>query len=517
MKKNKLIAVIDIGSHSVRMFIGYIQRKGSFKEIERLWVPIPIGLDTFSIGAVSNQTILNLINVIKNFKKTIDSYEVDYCKAIATSSIREASNSDILIERVLHMTGIQIEIIEPMQETWILYNGVRRIMKDRYGFMKETVLLFSMGGGSTQYVLQTNGNVLFSETHNQGTLRLLKNLELPVKFLRFSLKPLSFNFAQTIQRYCDVSKIERLVALNDDVLHVIERLAPDTEAQGVYRITRKHFGEIYAKIDAMSIEEMKEEFEINEQVSGTTRVAFIMLEMFYNMTGAKEVLFPNLTMSQAALMGLSMGEDFTSLAELDDEAYENVLSASIAIGRKYRFDERHAAHVRKLSVMLFDEMKDHYGFAPKERLYLEVAAVLHDIGTFVSGHDHHKYSMELIAASEIMGLDKEEMFLIAQIARYHRKAMPKGSHVEFVALPTAQRLQISRLASLLRVADAMDGAHSQWVEGLRFEMTDDSAELYLKLASEGYDYFDIIKQSVKKKGDLFESFYGAPIRVDRML
>ncbi len=307
MKKNKLIAVIDIGSHSVRMYIGYSQRKGSFKEIERLWVPVPIGLDTFTTGAVGNQTILNLIGVIKNFKKVIDSYEVDYTKAVATSSIREASNSDILIERVLHMTGIRIEIIEPMQETWILYNGVRRIMKDRYGFLKETVLLFSMGGGSTQYVMQTGGNIVFSETHNQGTLRLLKNLDLPMKFLRFSLKPLSYNFEQTVHRYGDIRKVERLIALNDDVLHVIKTLAPDTEAQGVYRITKKHFALIYEKGDAMSIDEMKDAFGRNEQVSGTTRVAFIMLEMFYHMTGANEVLFPDMTMSQAMLIGLSMG------------------------------------------------------------------------------------------------------------------------------------------------------------------------------------------------------------------
>ncbi len=517
MKKNKLIAVIDIGSHSIRLFIGYIQRKGSFKEIEKLWVPIPIGLDTFTTGVVSNPTILNMINVIKNFKKVIDSYDVDYCKAVATSSIREASNSDILIERVLHLTGLKIEIIEPMQETWILYNGVRRIMKDRYGFLKEMVLLFSMGGGSTQYVLQNNGNIIFSETHNQGTLRLLKNLELPMKYLRFSLKPLSFNFAQTIQRYCDVRKVERLIALNDDVLHVISKLAPETEAQSVYRITKKHFSDIYKKIDAMSIDEMKDEFEINEQVAGTTRVAFIMLEMFYAMTGAKEVLFPNVTMSQSVLMGLSMGSDVTSLAELDEAAVSNVISASLHIGRKFQFDEKHAVHVRKLAVKLFDEMREHYGFAPKERLYLEVAALLHDVGTFVSSSNHHKYSMEMIAASEIMGLDKEEIFIISQIARYHRKAMPKGSHIEYTSLPTDQRLQISRIASLLRVADALDGTHTQWVEDIRFDMLDDHGELYLKMAEEGYEYLDIVKQAVRKKADLFESFYGVPIKVERML
>ena len=109
--KNKLIAVIDIGSHSIRLFIGSIVRKGYFKDIENLWVPILIGKDTFSKGIISNQTIREVITVMKNFKEVIDGYKIDLVKAIGTSSIREAANADVLIERILNATGIRIEII----------------------------------------------------------------------------------------------------------------------------------------------------------------------------------------------------------------------------------------------------------------------------------------------------------------------------------------------------------------------------------------------------------------------
>ncbi len=513
--KNKLIAVIDIGSHSIRLFIGSIVRKGYFKDIENLWVPILIGKDTFSKGIISNQTIREVITVMKNFKEVIDGYKIDLVKAIGTSSIREAANADVLIERILNATGIRIEIIEPIVETRIFYNGVKRLMKDRFGFQFEKVLLFSIGGGATQIVLQNENKVIFSETHNQGTLRILRNFEIPEKFITQTLRPLSYRFTNTLNHFTNIEDITRFVVLNDDVLNLIKQIHEEKEVQGIYRITKKKILSFYNEVKAMTPQDLKKKFGINENVSGTTWVAFLLVGMLYKLTGAKEVLFPDISMSKAMLNQLSFREE--NLLKMDEETKKDVISAAHHIGRKFKFDETHADYVAKIALSIFDQMRDIYGFDKKERLYLEVAAILHDIGSFVSSSNHHKHSQRLISFCEILGLDNSEIQLIALIARYHRRAIPKPSHTDFTNLSREGRIIVSRLAAILRIADGIDNSHTQVIQDLKINIIEDKCEILVKLPMDKGDYLDILRFSVAQKSDLFENFFGLRVILESML
>lgn len=514
-KPNKLTAVIDIGAHSIRLFIGYIVRMGVFKEVERLWVPIPLGMDTFSTGIVSNQTIHNVINIIKKFKEMMDSYEIENYRALATSSIREATNSDVFVERVHHATGIFIEIIEPMQETRILYNGLKKIMKERFGFMNDNILIFSIGGGTTQLVLQSKGNVRFSETHSQGTLRLRKNFELLDKHLRYSLTPLAYNFTDTIKRYCDIERIDRLVVLNDDILNLIKKSKEGESKSDVFRITKKKFNNLLRNLENMEEEKLKDQYSLNDQVMETTKVAMMMVSIFFDLTGAKDILLPDMTMSQAVLNELTYKD--MDLMHRDEATIENIRTSTFAIGRKYQYDENHALQVNRLALSIYDQLEQQLGFKERERLYLDVATLLHDIGAFVSSSSHHKHSQRLISASEILGLNKSEIQIIALIARYHRKAIPKPSHSEYFTLPREERIIVARMAAILRVADALDNTHTQWVEKVKIDWQTDKCIFMLNMQDEGVEFIDILINAVKNKGDLFESFFGVPVHIERLL
>lgn len=514
-KVNKLTAVIDIGAHSIRLFIGYIVRIGVFKEVERLWVPIPLGMDTFSTGVISNQTIQNVINIIKKFKEMMDSYQIENYRALATSSVREAMNSDIFVERVYHATGIFIEIIEPMQETRILYNGVKKLMKDRYGFLTDRILMFSIGGGTTQLVLQSAGKVHFSETHSQGTLRLRKNFELLDKHLRYSLMPLAYNFTQTIKRYCDIERIDRLVVLNDDILSLIKKTMEDSGHHDVFRITKKKFNSLLQNLENLDEEKLKDQYSLNDQVVETTKVAMMMVSIFFDLTGAKDILLPDITMSQAVLNELTYKE--MDLLHLDESAIDNIHSSTLGIGRKYQFDEKHAVQVNRIALSIYDQLEQQLGFRPEERVLLDVSSMLHDIGAFVSSSNHHKHSQRLISASEILGLNRSEIQLIALIARYHRKAIPKPSHTEYISLPRDERITVARMGAILRVADALDNTHTQWVESLKVDWQTDRCLILINIEDEGMEYMDILVNAVKSKGDLFESFFGVPVSIERLL
>jgi exopolyphosphatase/guanosine-5'-triphosphate,3'-diphosphate pyrophosphatase len=513
MKRNRLIGLIDIGFHSVKMYIGEVERKKNIRKIEYLWVPIAVGKDILKQGTLSNPVIQEVIHIIKNFKEVIDSYSVSQYKAIVSSSIKAAGNAEVLIERVLNVTGIKIEIVEPIEETQAVYEGIKLFLKERYGFLDKNFLIFSLGGGSTQIILQSKGKIVFSETHHIGTLRMIKDLDFSQKSFQINLRPFSLSFVQTLKRFPGISKIDGFVGINDDALSLVQKVFSDFLVKDFYRIPREEFNRFFYQIEAMQLDKIKEKFQLNDNLLKTAKAAILMLGMFYDLTSAKTILIPNVSNSFFMLYKTA----FTKVNSQDIQPgeRENIFSSAIAIGKKYQFDAEHAFEVKELALSIFDGLQEHYHFNEKERVYLETACILHDIGIFVSPTNHHKHSAQLIRSSEILGLQQNEMELIAQIARYHRKSSPKASHDEYSELPIEEKLIVSRLASIIRIADAMDSTHSQIVEGLKLRLSEEECAIVIKIKGNHYEYMELLKGAVKKKADLFESFFGLSVNLEK--
>ncbi len=193
----------------------------------------------------------------------------------------------------------------------------------------------------------------------------------------------------------------------------------------------------------------------------------------------------------------------------EDRQEREVLASALTVGRKYHFDCDHAMQVSKLSLRLFDQLRSLHGLGAADRRILHAAALLHDIGQFVSFKGHHKHSQYLISHTELPNFSDHEMQLVANVARYHRKAHPAEHHLDFMALDENDRIRVTRLASLLRVADALDREHVQRVTDLTAKLSDNELTLWLDgtagLLMEGW--------SLKKKANLFHKLFGRKVKL----
>ena len=132
----------------------------------------------------------------------------------------------------------------------------------------------------------------------------------------------------------------------------------------------------------------------------------------------------------------------------EDKALLNgVVHSAMAVAAKYRADLEHARTVAELCVCLFEQLQTEHGLRPREGLLLRVAALLHEVGGVVSNRAHHKHSYYLIVNAEIFGLTRDEITIVAHVARYHRRGVPKPSHVEYMMLPRKTRVVINKLAA----------------------------------------------------------------------
>src|SRR5262245_16648403 len=177
-------------------------------------------------------------------------------------------------------------------------------------------------------------------------------------------------------------------------------------------------------------------------------------------TAADAVTVPDVSLRAGLLVELAesggerIGADFIV----------QVLASAATLGAKYRYDEPHARNVMHLATRLFDQLAHEHGLSEHDRLLLEVAALLHDIGLFVSLRGHHRHSLYLLQASEIFGLSRDDMAFVGNIARYHRRGLPQTSHTPYASLDRDERVRINKLAAILRVANALDAEHLQKID-----------------------------------------------------
>ena len=515
MKKSRVRAVIDIGSHSMRLHVGEVVRKGVVKPLENLWVPVAVGKDTFTMGYVTQGTILDMIRIIRNFKEVMEGFGGCAVRAVATTGVREAANAMTVVERIYITTGIRVELIDPVAEAQILYHGLSSLFRDRYGFLTRNVLVFSLGAGNTQLIYQSGGRVRFTDTRNQGTLRLTRDLDLSEDSLRMMLEKVSDDFYKEVTHYHQIGGVDRLIAVNDDVVKLVRKIVPDKKAKKIYRLTAAEFEKIAGEAESPGRDGFRQKYGLNENISETTRFALLVTARLFRMSGARQICFPEVNTPSSLLNILSLyGDDI--YPALTDWFRKQIISSAKAIGEKYKYDAQRSGRVRMLSCMLFDQLKDEYGFSDQERLYLEVAALLHNIGYFVCSKAHHKHTALLIASSDILGLSRAERRIISQIARYHRRALPKLSHEEYRGLSEEERLIVYRMAALLRLADGLCAAPSVAVSELRLKTGEESCLLEVRIEGKHYEFLDVLRLFAGRKSDLFRNFFGMSIHVERM-
>jgi exopolyphosphatase/guanosine-5'-triphosphate,3'-diphosphate pyrophosphatase len=192
-----------------------------------------------------------------------------------------------------------------------------------------------------------------------------------------------------------------------------------------------------------------------------------------------------------------------------DDFRQQIVNSAMELGRKYHFDEEHAVHVAMLSSQLFDGTRGDHRLDARHRLLLYVAALLHEIGAFVSNTSLHKHSMYLITNSELFGLSQEDELLVGLIARYHRRASPKPTHQGYNMLSREGRVTVAKLASLLRLAIALNTGRNQRVT----KVTCKREGSKLVLLADNLDDVTLEQISLKPASGLFEEVFGLKVEL----
>jgi len=493
------IASIDVGTNAIRFLAVEMDGDTLSRVLAETRLPVRFGHGVFSTGRLSADAEGAAVEGLQKTATQMKQLGVQKYRAVATSAVRESPNRREFVHIVKRRTGISLEVISGPEQMRLVHAAVTR----RFLLGADHWIMVELGGGSVEVSLASASRIFWCETHAMGAVRLLEMFapggketkdffELLTEYvatIRLSSRARSTETRGFIATGGNIEVLARMAGASEDV--------PDTP-----RLSRKRLREVITALSRMSAQDRMKEFELRPDRADVILPAAVVYLHLAEVFGAEEILVPGGGIREGIVFDLAEKLDVRRLSN-----EQSMVEDAVAIGRKYSFDEAHSVHVARLAGQLFDQLSSMHGLGARDRRLLIAAAVLHDIGDFVSLKGHHKHSLYLISRSELSGFSPGEMFLVANIARYHRKGAPSVRHAEFAFLTNADRERVRRLAAILRIADALDKEHREKIQRIEVRHRDGRIEIAAGHAGE----LLLERWALEKKSDLFRRVFRAPV------
>jgi exopolyphosphatase/guanosine-5'-triphosphate,3'-diphosphate pyrophosphatase len=499
--KQKRLAAIDIGTNSIRGIVVEMDKQGKFKALDDEKVTVRLGEGIAHDNSISPAAWERAMDALARMKKVADGYGVVGIEAVATSAVRRASNGAAFVKAVADTIGLTICVISGEEEA-----ELATLSAFHHFDMAETRYAIADIGGGSMEVITALGNhieemysldlgaVVMTENYcSADPVRKADHLKLR-RHIRKVLKAECGDGALPVQ--CVIGSGGTMTSIAAMVMAM--RKEEYGSCHG-YEVRRFEIVHLLAMLMRKDLKGRRAIAGLNPDradiiVAGVTVVDELMEFFGANLLKINERgLREGLILKALKKFGLLPVEKKTRSWR------ESVLE----FARSCNFDEEHSLQVAKLSLEIFDAGALHFSFTEKWRQLLEAAALLHDVGYLINYSGHHKHSYHLIRHADLFGFTPREREIVANIARYHRKSLPKKSHESFTRLSPQDKIVVKQLGGILRLADGLDRRRNNVVSALECSIS--PATFMVRMI--GGDDVSVELFGGKVKGDLFESAF----------
>lgn len=502
-------AAVDIGSNSVRMMAadvshGETRILAQDREVTRL------GESVFRSGRISKEALDLLCATLARMSAAYSRLDVLAMRAVATSAVRDAGNQDDFLQRTSSALGAKVEIISGPEEARLIHLGVDA----RWPRPKERTLIIDVGGGSAELIISQNGQLIDAVSKPLGAVRLtevfLENDPPRTEELHRMNGYIEEKLKAFVKEHGH-EKFDRAVATSATAAALVSAAnqiprAKREEADRA-RATVSQIQELLATLARSDVSARRKMTGIGpkraEIVTAGAAVflgvgqLFGLKSLYYCSAGVRDGII-------ADLAARGVGRELVQLSREQRSVVEGM-------ARRYGVSLRHARHVALLAQRLFETLQPVHQLPPAAGKLLEAGAYLHDIGHFVSATSHHKHSAYLVANSDLPGFTDKERLTIAALCRFHRKSMPQPRHTHFQALEAESKRVVTALASLLRIADALDRGHEQKVKHLSSIVRDGTLTLVIQADGDS----DLEIWAANEAAGAFRETYSKPLTIQR--
>ena len=479
------IAAIDIGTNSFHLLVAAVDPKlRTFRIIQAEKATTRLGERDPETGELTAAAMQRGLETLRQFRDLAASHRVEQIVTAATSAVREAPNGRDFLQTILDDLGMEVDLVSGPEEARLIYLGVLSGMP----FGDRPHLLLDIGGGSTELILADGRDARALTSTRVGAVRLQRDFvrddPMPPQrrsflqaFIQGSLEPA----VDKVRRRIKPGETPVLVATSGTAMAIgslaaSEEERPPRKLHG-YRVTRQSLNQVVDRLITMTPAQRRELAPINDRRAEIIVPGALILQTTMKMLGVEEFVLSERALREGLIVDWMLRQGLLE----DRFSFQSSIRQRTVLHQVQRFavNQSRAERVASHALSLYDAtrgvMHDDSG---EGRELLWAAAMLHSCGQHINISAYHKHTWYLIRHGELLGYSEAEHLMVAAIARYHRRSLPKKRHESWQLVATRDnRRCVHQMALLLRLAAALDRRPEPVISALRIHAVKGSLDL----------------------------------------
>lgn len=451
----KTFAAIDVGSYELSMKIFAFSGKNKMKQVDHIRHRIDLGTETYSTGKLSYEKVEELCRVLKEYRDIMESYRVDDYKAYGTSAIREMENTDIVLDQIEQRTGIRIDVLSNSEQRFLDYKAIASKGEEFDRMLEKGTAIVDIGGGSIQISLFDKGRLTTTQNLRLGVLRLRERLG------RINARTMQLEDILNEIDDAQLSVLNKFYLKDTQIDHIIlvdDYLSLWMQQNAAY-VTSEEYARFMETLREKGRSEIALQLGVTEDNVALMFISAVLVNRLIAMTGASMLWAPGATLCDGIAYEYAEQQKMM-ISEHDFE--KDIVDCALNISKRYMGSRRRAETLESLTMTIFDSLKRLHGLGARERLYLQIAAILHDCGKYISLVNLGECSYHIIMSTEIIGLSHMERELVADVVRFNHDDFQYYEELNRnSSLDKRAYLTMAKLTAILRIANGLDRSHKQ--------------------------------------------------------
>jgi exopolyphosphatase / guanosine-5'-triphosphate,3'-diphosphate pyrophosphatase len=485
-KISRIVAFIDIGTNSIRLFVVRLNPDCSYIVLTSQKEAVRLGEGEFETGLITGEAMDRAVMVAGRFVELAHSFCAEEFVAVATSATREAQNRYEFLSRLRKEAHLDVQVISGREEARLIFMGVTAAMH----LKDEQIMVIDIGGGSTEVAIGGNSGCNYLSSLHLGSIRLTNKffpggVSDPVTDAGYEeIRGYVRNGIKAVVRQAKNHHADLVVGSSGTIINLCDMAARLFHPGDPKRtlLSASDLKKMVPVICSSTLPERRKIPGINPEradiiIAGTAIIDTLM----------EDLNIREIEVTQRGLQNGLMADYLAKMEGFPLLGHLSVREKSVLLtGRAFGINEYHARTVSTIALELFDSgtAVGLHSLGPRERELLEFASFLHDIGSLISFNNHHAHSYYIIRNSDLLGFDPEEILIMANIARYHRKKLPKKKELEMPELDEHGKIIVTILSAFLRLSESLDRRHAALIERVYFSRIDNNTAQLNILARE---------------------------------
>lgn len=511
-KPTKRIAAIDMGTNSFHAIIMDIYPDGSYRRMDKLKEMVLLAEEGMN-NMLSQEAMDRGINALGKIKYLCDNLNVEKILAYATSAIREAENGGEFIQRSIDELGIKPLAISGSREA----NLIGQAIQHAVALDDQPVLMMDIGGGSVEFIIGNKEELFFNASYKIGTSRMATSVQQNDPATEEDIKVLKKTFDQELQdlkQQLTMYSVDTIVGSSGTMENMAEMIANRKSLStslllNELEFSAKDFDDFYKDFIILNHDARSKIDNLDKKRVDIIIPGVVLLQYLIETFGIETIRISEDALREGMILDYIHREKHNMDLELKSYFPDPRRRSVFELLIKCNWHEDHSRHVTSTALKIFDALRDELDLNDNDRELLEYASLMHDIGYYISHRKHHKHALYLIRHADLRGFREEEIEVMANVARYHRRSTPKKRHKRYHKLDKPLRKKIKKLSGILRIADGMDRSHYQNVKHIDIEINKE--EINFTLTTESDPQLEI--WGAMRKSKLFEKVTGRKLHI----